>query len=75
MELTIHGQDTHRGLAEYQPWGREADLWGFLVNLEWRGFETAWGPSTDTDTAEYAARVAAVEDLKRQLTQVKPRFR
>ena len=59
---------------EYQPWGREADLWGFLVNLEQGGFETAWGPPTDADTTEHAARVAAVEDLKRQLTQVKPQF-
>ena len=33
-----------------------------------------WGPPTDTDTTEHAARVAAVEDLKRQLAQVKPRF-
>ena len=72
MELTIHGQDTHRGLVEYQPWGREANLWGFLVNLERGGFETVWGPPMDTDTIEHAARVAAVEDLKRQLAQVKP---
>ena len=72
MELTIHGQDTRRGLTEYQPQGREADLWGFLVNLEQGGFETAWGPPTDTDTTEHAARVVAVEDLKRQLAQVKP---
>ena len=74
MELTIHSQDTHYGLVEYQPRGREADLWGLLVNLECRGFGTAWGPPTNTDTTEYAARVAAVEDLKRQLTRVKPRF-
>ena len=72
MELTIHGQDTRHGLAEYQPWGREANLWGFLVNLERGGFETVWGPPMDTDTIEHAARVAAVEDLKRQLAQVKP---
>ena len=75
MELTIHGQDTCRGLTEYQSRGREADLWGFLVNLERGGFETVWGPPMDTDTTEHAARVAAVEDLKRQLAQVKPRFR
>ena len=75
MELTICSQDTHHGLVEYQPRGREANLWGFLVNLEWRGFETMWGPPADTDTAEHAAKVVAVEDLKRQLTQVKPRFR
>ena len=72
MELTIHGQDTCRGLAEYQSWGREANLWGFLVNLEQGGFETAWGPPMDTDVTEHAARVAAIEDLKRQLAQVKP---
>ena len=60
---------------EYQPQGREADLWGFLVNLERRGFGTVWGPPTDADIAEHAARVAAVEDLKRQLARVKPRFR
>jgi hypothetical protein len=74
MELTIRGQDTCCGVTEYQSRGQEADLWGFLVNLEWGGFETAWGPPTDTDTTEHAARVAAVEDLKRQLTLVKPRF-
>jgi hypothetical protein len=28
----------------------------------------------DTDTAEHTARVAAVEDFKRQLAQVKPQF-
>ena len=33
-----------------------------------------WGPPTDADIAEHAARVAAVEDLKRQLTRVKPQF-
>ena len=33
MELTVCSQDTHHRLAEYQPRGREADLWGFLVNL------------------------------------------
>jgi hypothetical protein len=75
MELTVCSQDTHHGLMEYQPRGQEADLWGFLVNLERRGFGTMWGPSNDTDTVEHAARVAAVEDLKRQLAQVKPRFR
>jgi hypothetical protein len=74
MELMVHSQDTCRGIMEYQPRGQEADLWGFLVNLERRGFETAWGPPTDTDIAEHAARVVAVEDLKRQLARVKPRF-
>ena len=74
MELTVRSQDTCHRLAEYQPRGQEADLWGFLVNLEWRGFGTTWGPPTDTDTVEHAARVAAVEDLKRQLVRVKPRF-
>jgi hypothetical protein len=74
MELTVHSRDTHHGLAEYQPRGQEANLWGFLVNLERRGFGTAWGPPTDTDIAEHATRVAAVEDLKRQLARVKPRF-
>ena len=59
---------------EYQPQGREADLWGFLVNLERRGFGTVWGPPTDADIAEHATRVAAVEDLKRQLARVKPYF-
>ena len=72
MELTVRSQDTCCGLAEYQPQGREADLWGFLVNLEWRGFGTAWGPPTDADTAEHTARVAVAEDLKRQLARVKP---
>jgi hypothetical protein len=74
MELTIRSQDTRHGLTEYQSRGQEADLWGFLVNLERGGFETTWGPPMDTDTTEHAARVAAVEDLKRQLAQVKPRF-
>ena len=75
MELTVHSQDTCHRLMEYQPRGREANLWGFLVNLERRGFGTVWGPPTDTDTVEHTARVAAVEDLKRQLAKVKPRFR
>jgi hypothetical protein len=75
MELTVCSQDTCRGVTEYQPRGREADLWGFLVNLEWRGFGTVWGPPRDTDIAEQATRVAAVKDLKRQLARVKPRFR
>ena len=74
MELTVCSQDTHHGLTEYQPQGREADLWGFLVNLEQRGFRTAWGPPTDADIAAQTTRVAAVEDLKRQLARVKPRF-
>ena len=74
MELTVRSQDTRRGITEYQPRGREADLWGFLVNLEQRGFRTARGPPTDVDTAEHAVRVTAVEDLKRQLARVKPRF-
>ena len=74
MELTVRSRDTRHGLAEYQPRGQEADLWGFLVNLERRGFGTAWGPPTDADIAEHAARVAAVDDLKRQLARVKPRF-
>ena len=74
MELTIRGQDTCRGLAKYQPRGQEAHLWGFLVNLEHRGFETAWGPSMDADVAEHTTRVVVVEDLKRQLTSIKPRF-
>ena len=72
MELMVCSQDTRRGIMEYQPRGREANLWGFLVNLEWRGFGTVWGPPTDADIAEHAARVAAVEDLKRQLARVKP---
>jgi hypothetical protein len=42
--------------------------------LEWRGFGTVWGSPTDTDIAEHAARVAAVEDLKKQLDRVKPQF-
>ena len=75
MELTVCSQDTHLELMEYQPRGQEADLWGFLVNLKWRGFGTMWGPPTDADTAEHATRVAAVEDLKRQLANVKPQFR
>ena len=33
-----------------------------------------WGPPTDADIAEHATRVAAVEDLKRQLARVKPHF-
>jgi len=74
MELRIGGQDTHCGLVEYQPKGREADLWGFLVNLEHRGFKTAWGSPTITDITEHAARVAAVEDLKRQASKLKPQF-
>ena len=74
MELMVRSQDTCHGITEYEPRGREANLWGFLVNLEPRGFESVWGPPTDTDIAEHATRVAAVEDLKRQLARVEPRF-
>ena len=72
MELTVCSQDICHRLMECQPQGREADLWGFLDNLEHRGFGTTWGPPTDADAAEHTIRVAVVEDLKRQLAQVKP---
>src|SRR6266850_8324190 len=34
MELRIRDRNTHQGFTEYQPRGREADLWGLLVSLE-----------------------------------------
>src|SRR6267142_674678 len=74
-ELTIHNQDTGCGPPEYQPRDREADLWGFLVNLEHRGFRTAWGHPTTTDITEHTARVAVVERLKRQVSGLKPQLR
>src|SRR6266850_7291633 len=37
MELRIRDQGTHQGFTEYQPRGREADLWGLLVSLECGG--------------------------------------
>src|SRR6267142_592454 len=73
-ELTIHNQDAGCGPLEYQPRDCEADLWGFLVNLERRGFGTAWGPPTATDITEHTARVAVVERLKRQVSGLKPQL-
>src|SRR6267142_4732517 len=73
-ELRIHNQDTGRGPPEYQPRDREANLWGFLVNLEHRGFGTAWGPPTATDITEHTARAAVVERLKKQVSGLKPQL-
>src|SRR5882672_803139 len=73
-ELTIHNQDAGCGPPEYQPQDREADLWGFLVNLERQGFGTAWEPPTATDITEHAARVVVVERLKRQVSGLKPQL-
>jgi len=74
MELRIRNQDTHQGFTEYQPRGREVDLWGLLVSLECGGFKTVWGSPNAADATEHTARVAAVEGLKRQLNELKPRF-
>src|SRR6267142_2771998 len=74
MELTIHNQDAGCGPPEYQPRDREADLWGFLVNLERRGFGTAWGPPTVTEITEHTASLAVVEHLKRQVSGLKPQL-
>ena len=74
MELRIHNRDTYQGFTEYQPRGQEADLWGLLVSLERRGFKTVWGSPNATDATEHTTRVAAVEGLKRQLNELKPRF-
>jgi len=74
MELRIRDRNTHQGFTEYQPRGREADLWGLLVSLERGGFKTVWGSPNATDAAEHTARVVAVEGLKRQLDELKPRF-
>src|SRR6267142_1751316 len=73
MELRIRDLP-HRGFTEYQPRGREADLWGLLVSLERGGFKTVWGSPNAADAAEHATRVVAVEGLKRQLHKLKPRF-
>jgi len=45
---------------EYQPVGREADLWGYLVNLERTGYDVMWGPLMNQDIAEHEERVRAV---------------
>jgi len=45
---------------EYQPVGHEADLWGYLVNLEWTGYNVMWGLLTDTDIREHEERVQAI---------------
>src|SRR6266850_2907677 len=74
MELRIYNQDTGRGPSEYQPQDCEADLWGFLVNLECRGFGTTWGPPTATDITEHTTRAAVVEHLKRQVGGLKPQL-
>src|SRR6267142_2155048 len=73
MELRICDLP-YRKYTEYQPRGREADLWGLLVSLERGGIKTVWGSPNTTDAAEHAARVAAVKGLKRQLDELKPRF-
>jgi len=43
--------------------GREADLWGYLVNLERTGYDVMWGPPTNQDIAEHEERVRAVRRL------------
>jgi len=74
MELRIRDLP-HQKFMEYQPRGREADLWGLLVSLECGGIKTVWGSPNTTNAKEHAARVAAVEGLKRQLDKLKPQFR
>jgi len=71
MELRIRDLP-HRKFTEYQPRGREADLWGLLVSLECGGIKTVWGSPNTTDATEHATRVAAVKGLKRQLGELKP---
>jgi len=45
---------------EYRPVGQEADLWGYLINLEQTGYDIMWGLPMDTDIKEHEERVRAV---------------
>jgi len=59
---------------EYRPVGREADLWGYLVNLEQTGYDIMWGPPTDTDIKEHEERVRAVRRLGGLIDKVPLKF-
>jgi hypothetical protein len=59
---------------EYKPKGREADLWGYLVNLEHTGFELVWEPPTEKEQEEHWARVAAVKHIGTLIDQVRLQF-
>ena len=58
----------------YQPRGREADLWGYLVNLEKTGYDVMWGPPTEKDIAEHYERVRAVRRLGGLVNRVSLKF-
>jgi hypothetical protein len=59
---------------EYKPWGCEADLWGYLVNLEQTGFELVWGPPMEEEQEEHHERVAAVLWVERLIHQTRLQF-
>jgi len=59
---------------EYKPVGQEADLWGYLVNLEQTGYNIMWGPPTNTDIKEHEERVRAVQRLGGLIDKVTLKF-
>jgi len=73
-QLTFHYAGTYHMHNEYRPVGREADLWGYLVNLEWTGYDIMWGPLTDTDIKEHEKRVRAVQRLEGLIDRVPLKF-
>src|SRR6267142_504919 len=62
-QLTFHYAGVYHMHNEYRSVGREADLWGYLVNLERTGFNVMWGPPMNTDIREHEERVRAVRRL------------
>src|SRR6267142_4141786 len=73
-QLTFHYAGVYRMHNEYRPVGREADLWGYLVNLERTGYDVMWGPPTNQDIAEHEERVRAVKRLGRLIDKVPLKF-
>jgi len=59
-QLTFHYASVYLMHNEYRPVGREADLWGYLVNLERTGYDVMWGPLMEVDIAKHEQRVRAV---------------
>jgi len=59
---------------EYRPVGREADLWGYLVNLERTGYNVMWGPPMEVDIAKHKQRVRDVQRLGELIDRVPLKF-
>jgi len=59
---------------KYQPRGQEADLWGYLVNLEKTGYDVMWEPPTNMDIQEHDERVMAVRQLGGLINRVSLKF-